>query len=181
MSSSVPCLYLYVNNENKSLTDTYRIAIQKHNLQVRTDPFPNSGFDLFTPVTQEIAYNESFRGTLVDLQVKGEMKDEEGLTIPYKLYPRSSLSNTPLMLSNSVGIIDSGYRGFLKASFRNLSSCKDSGFTIEENSRYVQICHPSLKPFTVKMLEYEDELSSSSRGSGGFGSTGGGFIPPTPF
>ena len=167
--SKVPCLYLYANSENHSLTDTYRIAIQKHNLQVRNDPFPNAGFDLFTPLDQVISFDEYFLGTLVDLQVKCEMKDEDGLNIAYKLYPRSSLSNTSLMLSNSVGIIDSGYRGFIKASFRNLSN-KD--YTLEGNSRYVQICHPTLKPFTVKILEHENELSSTARGIGGFGSTG---------
>lgn len=169
--SKVPCLYLYANVENQSLIDTYSRAIQKHNLQVRNDPFPNAGFDLFTPETQVISYNnDTFQGTLVDLQVKCEMKDEEdGLSIAYKLYPRSSLSNTPLMLSNSVGIIDSGYRGFIKASFRNLSIKE---YTIEENSRYVQICHPSLKPFIVRMLEHEEELSTTARGIGGFGSTG---------
>jgi len=167
--SKVPCLYLYVNSENLTLADSYRIAVQKHNLQVHNDPFPNSGFDLFTPQTQMIQYNESFQGSLVDLQVKCEMKDEDGVCIAYKLYPRSSLSNTSLMLSNSVGIIDCGYRGFLKASFRNLSR---QDFSMDEKSRYVQICHPSLKPFKVRILEHESELSSTARGIGGFGSTG---------
>ena len=165
----VPCLYLYANTENVSLTDTYRVAIQKHNLQVRNDPYPNAGFDLFTPVTQVISFDEHFIGTLVDLQVKCEMKDEDDLSIAYKLYPRSSLSNTSLMLSNSVGIIDSVYRWFIKASFRNLSTKE---YTIEENSRLVQICHPTLKPFTIRILEHEEELSSTRRGAGGFGSTG---------
>jgi dUTP pyrophosphatase len=120
-------------------------------------------------VTQVISFDEHFLGTLVDLQVKCEMKDEDGLSIAYKLYPRSSLSNTSLMLSNSVGIIDSGYRGFIKASFRNLSTKE---YTIEENSRFVQICHPTLKPFIIRILEHEEELSSTRRGVGGFGSTG---------
>jgi dUTP pyrophosphatase len=72
-------------------------------------------------------------------------------------------------MSNSVGIIDSGYRGFIKASFRNLSP---NDYTIEENSRLVQICHPSLKPFVVRLLEHEEELSITARDVGGFGSTG---------
>jgi len=168
--SKVPCLYLYAKSANQALIDTYKRAIQKHNLQIHNDPFPNAGFDLFTPSTQIISYNEIFNhGTLVDLEVKCEMKDEEGTCLAYKLYPRSSLSNTSLMMSNSVGIIDSGYRGFIKASFRNLSP---NDYTIEENSRLVQICHPSLKPFVVKLLELEEELSTTNRGVGGFGSTG---------
>ena len=36
--------------------------------------------------------------------------------IGYYLYPRSSISKTPLILANSVGIIDSGYRGNIKAA-----------------------------------------------------------------
>ena len=39
----------------------------------------------------------------------------------YYSYPRSSISKTPLLLANNVGIIDSGYRGNIKVAFDNYS------------------------------------------------------------
>ena len=39
------------------------------------------------------------------------MRDKEGFSVPYYLYPRSSISKTPLIQTNSVGIIDRDYRG----------------------------------------------------------------------
>lgn len=83
------------------------------------------------------------------------------------LYPRSSTgSKTPIRLSNSVGIIDAGYRGELTALLDNLS---DEPFTMERGSRYFQLCSPNLTPLEFKVV---DELSETSRGTGGFGSTG---------
>jgi dUTPase len=71
------------------------------------------------------------------------------------------------MLANQVGIIDSGYRGSLIAAFRSFQE----GYTIEKHTRLVQVCHPTLKPFIVKIIN-ENEFSETQRGSGGFGSTG---------
>jgi dUTP pyrophosphatase len=72
------------------------------------------------------------------------------------------------MLANHTGIIDSGYRGNLIAAFR----CLSNNYTLEKNTRIVQICHPSLCPIKVTLLDDETQLSSTSRGAGGFGSTG---------
>lgn len=87
----------------------------------------------------------------------------------FYLMPRSSLSNTPLMLSNHVGVVDSGYRGDIIGAFRNLSH---NEFIAEERTRLLQICHPSLIPFRVDLVSSVNDLSTTSRGSGGFGSTG---------
>jgi len=72
------------------------------------------------------------------------------------------------MLGNHVGVIDSGYRGFLMGAFRNLSQ---TPYKVEEGVRLLQICEPSLKPIYVEMVD-ECELSTTERGEGGFGSTG---------
>ena len=87
--------------------------------------------------------------------------------LPFQIYPRSSISKTPLLLANHVGIIDSGYRGNLITAFR----CLENSYLAEKNTRLVQICLPSLGPFHVKIVN-EDDLSNTSRGAGGFGSTG---------
>ena len=74
-------------------------------------------------------------------------------------------------MANSVGIIDSGYRGNIMAKVRNIpfNSSDDLNYKIEEGTRLFQICAPDLSPFKVRLV---NELSTTSRGEGGFGSTG---------
>ena len=69
-------------------------------------------------------------------------------------------------MSNSVGIIDAGYRGNLMAALDNHS---DEPYFIEKGTRLFQICSPIFSNINMKVV---DELSETSRGSGGFGSTG---------
>ena len=75
------------------------------------------------------------------------------------------------MQSNHVGVIDSGYRGNLKVPLRFLPEENMNNYTVQSKTRLVQVCHPSLCPIYVVLME-ADDLSSTSRGSGGFGSTG---------
>lgn len=83
------------------------------------------------------------------------------------LYPRSSTgSKTPIRLSNSVGIIDSGYRGEIMAFVDNIS---DNPFVLKKGYRYFQLCSPDLSPIQFKVV---DKLTETSRGKSGFGSTG---------
>jgi len=95
---------------------------------------------------------------------------------PYCLHPRSSIYKKAIRLANSTGIIDSGYRGELAAAVDVLAGSLNSGSEMEipthvldSNKRYFQICKPDLSPFYVCII---DNLPSTSRGSGGFGSTG---------
>ena len=73
---------------------------------------------------------------------------------------------TPLRLANSVGIIDSGYRGNIIGIVDNLS---DEDFVIEQNTRLFQLCSPILSPVSFEVV---NSLSDTSRGTGGLGSTG---------
>ncbi len=85
----------------------------------------------------------------------------------FYLYPRSSTgSRTPIRLSNSVGIVDSGYRGPLTAILDNVS---DQPFVMHKGERYFQVCAPNLTPISFTVV---DQLSDTTRGEGGFGSTG---------
>jgi len=161
---SFAVLKIAVNPDKPELVELYKTHIQKHNASIITDPFPNSGFDLFVPEKTEVETDMK----MVSMDVKCEMLDKDGYSIPYYMYPRSSLSKTPLMLANHVGIIDSGYRGFLIGAFRNLSV---TSYMIEKHNRLLQVCHPSLFPIHVVMVD-ESQLSTTSRGEGGFGSTG---------
>jgi len=91
---------------------------------------------------------------------------EKSVNISYLLVPRSSIVKTTFRMSNSIGIIDAGYRGNLMAFVDRLNSSD----VLQENERLFQIVLPNLKP--IDRIEIVDELSSSSRGTGGFGSTG---------
>lgn len=161
-----PVLKIYVKSDNQELKKLYQEQCEKHNHQIMNDPFPNSGFDLFIP--EETVFNSGVTSKMVNLEIKAEMLCKNKKSCAYFMYPRSSLSKTPLMLANHTGIIDSGYRGFLMGAFRNLY---DAPYTVEKHTRLLQICHPSLSPFRVVLVD-EEELSTTERGEGGFGSTG---------
>ena len=87
--------------------------------------------------------------------------------ISFFLLPRSSISKTPLRVSNSIGLIDAGYRGELQAPVDNIS---EDEYKIKRGTRLFQIINPSLIPF--RRIQVTDNLSKTDRGSGGFGSTG---------
>jgi len=162
----LPTLNIYVDDEMKELKAWYVMKALVHNEEVIDNPLPNSGFDLATPFDMEISGQDA---TLIDFHIKAVMIEYNN-AIGYYMYPRSSLSKTPLMLANHVGIIDSGYRGNLKGAFRNINS--QSCYKIEKHNRLLQICHPSLKPFLIKIVDSVTDIGDSKRGVGGFGSTG---------
>ncbi|MBL7665702.1 MAG: dUTP diphosphatase [Bacteriovoracaceae bacterium] len=84
-----------------------------------------------------------------------------------QIRPRSGLSlKTGLLVVNSPGTIDSDYRGELKIILGNLSP-KDE--VITHGDRIAQMV---IAPVIQAEFEAVDELSSTERGSGGFGSTG---------
>ena len=93
--------------------------------------------------------------------------DDKNNPIPYYLYPRSSISKTDLRLANSVGIIDSGYRGNIIGIFDYIGNTK---MTINKGTRLVQLCSHNLLPF--KSITIVDKLDDTERGDGGIGSTG---------
>lgn len=83
------------------------------------------------------------------------------------LLPRSGLSlRNGITLSNSVGLIDSDYRGEVQVALSNLS---DTPFTVEDGDRIAQLM---LLPAPQFFWEETDTLPETARGEGGFGSTG---------
>ena len=160
-------LKVALTNSDPDFKTQYENHIQNHNHSMLTDNFPNAGFDLLIPKNTTIPVGQA-TSTLVPLDIKCEMVDNKYDSMGYYMYARSSISKTPLMLANHVGIIDSGYRGVLMAAFRNLDLLQ---YNIQSNTRLVQITNPSLSPIFVELVD-ESELSTTARGSGGFGSTG---------
>lgn len=149
-----------LNDEIKSMYHDDALDTSNMNRESRGD----AGLDLYCPGDLTIPPHETGK---IDLKIQCEgLSDNSDRNICYYLYPRSSISKTPLRLANSVGIIDAGYRGNLMAVVDNIS---DEAYHIQKGQRLFQICGPCLEPIHLKLVE---ELSDSERGNGGFGSTG---------
>ena len=178
MSMQVPyyVLKIFINRKicsNSKIIEKYRekiAAVQKKMESYKNgeDLYMDAGFDLFIPYS--IIINHNSCGIPVDHGINCAMTFNEIPTAFY-LYPRSSTgSKTSLRLSNSVGIIDSGYRGNIVALFDNINWF-DTNITCGD--RLVQICAPNIMyPIYPVLVDRIEELGITSRGSKGFGSTG---------
>jgi dUTP pyrophosphatase len=143
---------------------------RRENLSNRGD----SGLDLVTPEDVLVPANEK---VLLDLKVKAQLTSKvyplrfcSEKYHSYILMPRSSIATaTPLMMLNSIGLIDSGYTGNLKVPLINVSN---QDFTIPKGSRLVQLITPNLEPIKTFKLKTKEEFDRvTERVEGGFGST----------
>lgn len=82
------------------------------------------------------------------------------------IFPRSSISKTGYALANCVGVIDSDYRGEIKFRFREV---EENLPKYEAGDRVGQLI---VMPYPQVSLVEAKELSSTDRGTGGFGSSG---------
>jgi dUTP pyrophosphatase len=163
-------LKVYVDSPNNSLHLMYTNSAFNHNMRLlHGNDCIDAGFDLVVP----IGFVDGAGATVkVDHMIKCSATmvtdRDKCFNTGYYMYPRSSLSKTPLRLANSVGIIDAGYRGHLISVFdatKNVGVC--------EYDRLVQICAPGLVPIYVEIVDQEELLGETTvRGDGGFGSTG---------
>lgn len=83
------------------------------------------------------------------------------------LFPRSSISKTPLRMCNSVGVIDAGFTGEIKVPLQNTHH--NLMVRVEQYDRIAQLV---IVPLADVSIEIVGELEDSERGEGGFGSTG---------
>lgn len=83
------------------------------------------------------------------------------------LLPRSSVYKTGQLLSNCCGVIDSDYRGEVKAVFNHFDSIKEDRYKVGERAAQLLIV-PIITPELVAV----EQLSETERGKGGYGSTG---------
>lgn len=109
------------------------------------------------------------------------------------IFPRSSIYKTDLVLSNCVGVIDSGYHGEVKFKFRfnvDESNVEEfvSGCDYISDNCIMQTNYASMEfesyevgdrigqiiimPYPKVTYEVTDKLDETERGTGGFGSTG---------
>ena len=82
------------------------------------------------------------------------------------LFPRSSICKKDLEMTNSVGVIDSNYRGPIKSVF---NPTREDPEIYELGERFAQLI---IIPYPKIEFEEVEELSETNRGTGGYGSTG---------
>jgi len=119
----------------------------------------DAGLDLYVLKDQTFKSGETSK---IKLGISCENLEGKG----YFLFPRSSISKTPLRMANSIGLIDEGYRGEIMAVCDNI---KNYEFSISKGDRLFQLVSADLSSIEFKIV---DKLSDSTRGEGGFGSTG---------
>ena len=146
-------LFVYTDNED------VRQMLENH---VSNRRATDSGFDV--PMLQESVGGVSMHTFHLHIKVAA-MK--HNVPVPCLLVPRSSISGTPFRLANSIGLIDSGYRGEVKAKVDVLSNG-----VVENGSRLFQICSHDFMPWDSVLIVNELPAAQDNRGEGGFGSTG---------
>ena len=112
--------------------------------------------------------------TTVDLSRDGQVVYGTGIAVEIPegmvglVFPRSSVRNYDLSMSNSVGVIDSGYRGEIMVTFNilNLHTVENS---YQVGDRIAQLV---ILPVPLAQYVEVDELSETERGHAGHGSTG---------
>ena len=83
------------------------------------------------------------------------------------VFPRSSIRKYNIFLTNSVGVIDSGYRGEIQATFYKTRGVASHKYEVGDKiAQIIIVPYPS-----IEFIE-TDELSETERGTGGFGSSG---------
>jgi dUTP pyrophosphatase len=158
---------LYIYAEDKNLREMLREHLKNHR-------WTDSGFDIAMLSHQfvgvgEYVYPHTNYGIKLGIQVAAV--SDEGHTRPCLLLPRSSIGRTPFRITNSIGLIDQGYRGEVQAKVDVL----ENPTPWPKGTRLFQICRHDFLPWNdVILVDSESDLPPppDTRGSGGFGSTG---------
>lgn len=190
----LPRLEMNLWCQDDELKTIYKEHIEKHNNKL-SQFHADSGFDLLNPTSRQFQpgslSSKYGLGVKISLMqhaadyVRDPQNDTSGLQpvlrvqpLPYQLLPRSSTgAKTNLRLSNSVGVIDSGYRGELCAlvdcfgDVHHTTHGSDK-VRLEKGNRNFQIVAYNGFPIHVNLVDNESDLGGSERGEGGFGSTG---------
>ena len=117
----------------------------------------DAGADLFAYENLDIYPNEQ---KLVDTGIA--IKISQGFA--GFVYNRSSQGKKGITIPHSVGVIDSGYRDTIKVLLKNIG---DDPYKITAGDRIAQLVIQK-----VELVGFKDIWNDSTRGTGGFGSTG---------
>ncbi len=166
-------LRIFIDSNDNQLCNMYKNRVLIHNSQMHNNDSPDAGFDLLTPIETQCMDGDVTKINF-SVQCSARMVCENGKTYNtgFFMMPRSSLSGTPLRLANSVGVIDSGYRGNLMGKFDCFIG-NDDIYCVNQYDKLLQIVAPGMVPIYVTIVNSIDELGDNTeRGTGGFGSTG---------
>ena len=153
---------LFIFAENIELQTMLKNQVSEHRLS-------DSGFNI--PMLQNIIPQYKSMHTFnLGIRVAAVYNN---IPVPCLLLPRSSLAKTPFRMANTLGLIDAGYRGEVKAMVDVLDSHDE--ITINHGTRYFQVCQYNFLPWDQIIIV--DSLEAlprppDNRGEGGFGSTG---------
>lgn len=184
-------LKVFVDSEDEKLVQKYKTSSDNHNKKIldslnNTDSSQSNidaGFDLFVPCDVDSnveSKHEIINQCKIDHKVSCSAVMFTGsgkqFNTGYYLYPRSSITKTNIRLANSVGIIDSGYRGHLIGVFdhhnKTNSDTSDCKRIVNAYDRVLQVCAPGLVPIFVELVDNASRLGVTERGNKGFGSSG---------
>ena len=139
----------------------------------------NAGYDLYCRQLTNIPNVAAAqgKGTLIPLGLKARLVKVTRIHVGHEFYeeerdshfwlaPRSSIFKTPLMMANSMGVIDKSYRGELMAPVRS----NGPEYNVQAGERLFQVVAPDMG--WIRSVKIVDSLPDTVRGEGGFGSTG---------
>ncbi len=147
--------------------------LEKFYLEGRVNHGDDSGVDLCVPRRHSFQPGQA---DMLDLGVRCKLHERgSDAPMPFMIVPRSSMGkNTPLRLSNSIGVIDAGYSGKLQLMLDNNSS---KNFAVTSGTRLCQVVSADMRPILLNVVD--SIVNPSSRRGQGVGSTGQG-VPAAP-
>lgn len=115
-----------------------------------------------------VSYNYPARGNYIEYKTGLSVEIPEGYV--GLLFPRSSISKMELSLANSVGVLDSGYRGEVSFRFKEDPTCiSETLIKYRIGDRIGQLI---ILPYPTITPEWSETLSDSERGQDAYGSSG---------
>lgn len=164
---------LYIYAENDDLYGMLKTQLKNHR-------WSDSGFDI--PVlSQSIKLPSKQHSFNLGIKVAAVTTDNvcgDIYNVPCLLLPRSSIYKTPYRMANSIGLIDSGYRGEVQAKVDIMQDecTNDEGVIyVTKGTRMFQIVRHDFLPWNkIEIVDNIEDLPNGNddRGAGGFGSTG---------
>lgn len=145
------------------MTQTVKVKIKKLVSHADIPEYSREGDAGLDLVATDVYHNRDF--DYVEYGTGLSVKIPEGYV--GLLFPRSSISKTPHLLCNSVGVIDSNYTGEIKLRFKTQENREDLEYCVGD--RVAQLI---VMPYPIVNFEYIEELEETNRGSNGFGSSG---------
>jgi dUTP pyrophosphatase len=150
-----------IQNNAMNINTSLKIRLKKLNPTAVTPSYSkdgDAGMDLTSTTIMSNTIDQVTYGTGISLEIP---KDYVGL-----VFPRSSIRKYDLELTNSVGVIDSGYRGEIQLTFNKVNN-KTTIYNVGDRVGQIMII-----PYPKINFVESDELTITERGEGGFGSSG---------